>query len=410
MGNDHPPRKDIMEAHDTQSQTPPPEASADAGGPRRLTRSRRDRLVAGVAGGLGRYFGIDPVIFRIGFAISLFFGGLGAIAYLAMALFVPDEDGKIMIGRSRPLTIAAIFVLAAVAAPIAGAALSLHGAAWGMLWVLVPVGLVLAAYMIIRDRGGSATPLRVIGAGALVLAVAIGLLVLIAVSMFATAVGHGLAIAVLVIAAGALIAGLAIRGGARLLIAPALALALGVGVAAAASLDWRGGIGNREYRPVSIAAIPADGYQLGIGRLAVDLRGLDWHPGTVVSLHTRLGLGEMVIAVPQNVCVEATTHTGAGDTHVVGVHEDGVDVQNDQNAGATATPRLQLNSSLDAGELRVVNDNAVDIQSHPGAAADLNSAALRDASARACAAKPAPKHKAKPPAVGSHHVQRGRAG
>ena len=50
----------------------------------------------------------------------------------------------------------------------------------------------------------------------------------------------------------------------------------GAGVAAASDLDFRGGIGKREYHPLTVRAIPADGYRLGIGRLDVDLRDLDW--------------------------------------------------------------------------------------------------------------------------------------
>src|SRR5437764_9520995 len=59
--------------------------------PRRLLRSSDDRVLAGVAGGLGRYFGVDPVIFRIGFGLSVFFGGLGLLAYVLLALFVPTD-------------------------------------------------------------------------------------------------------------------------------------------------------------------------------------------------------------------------------------------------------------------------------------------------------------------------------
>ena len=38
--------------------------------PRRLTRSGSDAVIGGVASGLGRYFGIDPILFRIGFVVS----------------------------------------------------------------------------------------------------------------------------------------------------------------------------------------------------------------------------------------------------------------------------------------------------------------------------------------------------
>ena len=68
--------------------------------PKQLLRSPNDRVVGGVAGGLARYFGIDPVIFRIGFAVLAFVGGLGLVAYLAAWLFVPEDDGT---GRPRPL-------------------------------------------------------------------------------------------------------------------------------------------------------------------------------------------------------------------------------------------------------------------------------------------------------------------
>ena len=74
--------------------------------PRRLMRSGDDRMIAGVAGGLGDYFDIDPVIFRIGFGVSVFFGGLGLIAYLALALLVPSSEG----GEVRPAPVAAVQV------------------------------------------------------------------------------------------------------------------------------------------------------------------------------------------------------------------------------------------------------------------------------------------------------------
>src|SRR5919204_824792 len=59
--------------------------------PRRLRRSRSDRMLLGVSGGLGKYFGVDPILFRIGFGISVFFGGIGALAYALLALFVPTD-------------------------------------------------------------------------------------------------------------------------------------------------------------------------------------------------------------------------------------------------------------------------------------------------------------------------------
>ena len=59
--------------------------------PRRLYRSREDRWIAGVCGGLGRFFGIDPMPIRIAFIILSLWQGIGVLLYLIMILIVPDE-------------------------------------------------------------------------------------------------------------------------------------------------------------------------------------------------------------------------------------------------------------------------------------------------------------------------------
>ena len=74
---------------------------------RRFLRSSDDRILAGVAGGLGNYFNIDPIIVRIAFAVSVFFGGLGILAYLAIAVFVPGRrrhrrPGRVECRSPRP--------------------------------------------------------------------------------------------------------------------------------------------------------------------------------------------------------------------------------------------------------------------------------------------------------------------
>ena len=67
--------------------------------PRRLTRSSSDKVLGGVAGGLGRYFDIDPIIFRIGFVVLTLAGGAGLLAYGAAWLFVPADP----VAGSSPL-------------------------------------------------------------------------------------------------------------------------------------------------------------------------------------------------------------------------------------------------------------------------------------------------------------------
>jgi phage shock protein C len=60
--------------------------------PRRLTRSHSDKFVGGVAGGLGAYFDVDPVLVRVAFAVSTLFSGVGLVAYLVMFAVLPSDE------------------------------------------------------------------------------------------------------------------------------------------------------------------------------------------------------------------------------------------------------------------------------------------------------------------------------
>ena len=61
---------------------------------RRLYRSKTDRMIWGVCGGLAKYFDVDPVIIRLIFIISLFLSGAGIIAYIILAIVVPSESSQ----------------------------------------------------------------------------------------------------------------------------------------------------------------------------------------------------------------------------------------------------------------------------------------------------------------------------
>jgi phage shock protein PspC (stress-responsive transcriptional regulator) len=316
----------------------PDDPGEPSGRPHRLLRSTGDRVIAGVAGGLGRYFGIDPIVFRLGFALSILFGGLGALAYLLLAVFVPtdgDPDAAQRFG-SRLRT----------------------GGFWRAVG-LVAIGILVVA----------------------------GLITLAGAAAFAVGLGWGVPTAIVIIAVGGLLILAAFRGGARWLIPPAVALAIGGGVAAASDLDLRGGIGEREYRPASVASIPADGYRLGVGRLTVDLRDLDWGKHRVVDLDVSLGMGQASVFVPSRVCVSGSTHTGAGESEVAGERNDGVDVDHSVGVGSTATPRLELDADVDVGQLRVINSDTADVDTPgygPGPFHE-DTGPLRAAEARACA-------------------------
>jgi len=62
---------------------------------RRLYRSRTDRKIAGVCGGLAQYLNVDPTVVRIIFLILLFIGGGGLLIYLIIWICAPDEDNML---------------------------------------------------------------------------------------------------------------------------------------------------------------------------------------------------------------------------------------------------------------------------------------------------------------------------
>ena len=58
---------------------------------KKLRRSRTDRRIAGVCGGLAQFLDIDSTAVRVAMALLLLFGGMSLIAYLVMWLIIPDE-------------------------------------------------------------------------------------------------------------------------------------------------------------------------------------------------------------------------------------------------------------------------------------------------------------------------------
>ena len=60
---------------------------------KRLYRSRRERMLSGVCGGLGAYFSLDPTLIRLGWTLTTIFTGVfpGVFAYLLCWLIIPEE-------------------------------------------------------------------------------------------------------------------------------------------------------------------------------------------------------------------------------------------------------------------------------------------------------------------------------
>lgn len=69
--------------------------------PKKLYRSNEDKIIAGVCGGLGTYFNIDSVIFRVLFVLLLFAQGIGALIYILLWVIVPMENSDSILNGAK---------------------------------------------------------------------------------------------------------------------------------------------------------------------------------------------------------------------------------------------------------------------------------------------------------------------
>jgi phage shock protein PspC (stress-responsive transcriptional regulator) len=337
--------------------TPPPTAeqpTTTAPPPRRLYRTRDDRVIAGVCGGIARYFNIDPVLVRVGAVALAFLGGAGLLAYLAAVLLIPKEGegGQPPEAPSRGLAITGAVLLV-----VAFCVVLPFRASWSPGWGLVPLGLIALAGLFVwrlasgqRPEADARAVLRAMALGVALLAACI---VLAIGAAWASAAGGNGVVAGIVIAAGlALIAGAFVGSWARWLILPALAVALPAGLVAASDLDVTGGHGDRTYRPASADAVK-DSYRLGAGHLTVDLRDAQLTPGDH-RLKIRLGVGEAEVLVAPNVCVSTESHVGIGGTSVFNRDGGGIDAEwTDERSAPEGTPRVVVDGDVGIGALIV---------------------------------------------------------
>jgi phage shock protein PspC (stress-responsive transcriptional regulator) len=319
-------------------------------GPRRLTRSSSDRIIGGVAGGLGRHLGIDPILVRVAFVVLTFAGGAGIIAYLALLALVPADDGEPAGQGNRTTTVLATAALAVAAIVFLGAPVFVLGPG-----LLILALIAVAVVLVMRGLGSGDDPGRAIGR------VVVAILLVIASCgaalgvAFVAALGGGIAVGILTIVTGLALVAAAFLGGARWLIVPALVLALPLAVVAAADLDFEGGVGERHYRPASPAEIDAH-YQLGMGELLLDLRDVTLPAGRT-DVEVDVGLGRADLRVPANVCVTSNVEIGAGAAEIFDRINDGVDVAVAQGGTPEAgQPHLHVDAHIGAGELVVHRD------------------------------------------------------
>jgi phage shock protein PspC (stress-responsive transcriptional regulator) len=327
-------------------------------GPRRMFRSRQDRVLGGVAGGLGRYFDLDPVIFRIGLVVLAFLGGSGLLVYAAALLLIPNEPeggapAAPVEGRGRTLGLVGLVVLLLVGWPL------LLGGGLLVAGLLVPLALLVGfgvlTWWLVSGEGPSGDAGDIARRTALGIGVLIVICILAVAAAWAAGAGGGTVVAILVIGAGVAILTGAFLRPVRWLILPALAIALAAGTVSAAGIDLSGGVGDREYRPSAAGNIP-DSYELGMGELLVDLRNTDLPPGDT-PLDVRLGLGQITVLVPEDVCVSTRAEVGAGEVAVFDRGSQGVDVDwEDEPSAPSGGSRIVLDADIGLGALNVSHD------------------------------------------------------
>jgi phage shock protein PspC (stress-responsive transcriptional regulator) len=383
---------------------------------RRLRRSRDDRMIGGVCGGLGRYAGIDPIIFRIVLAALAVFGGVGLLLYALGWLLIP-EDGtdvselhRLFQGRPSPGPVVAAIIVG-VLGVLAVTDVANHGPRGRFAFFLIVLAVVAVIAMTGRARGvppattpfappytpppyGPPPPTAPLGPPAgfapsrpvytpppgyvppppkppkpprppsFLGPIAISVGVVIVGVLFALDASHAIELsAQAIFATSLLIVGLALVvgtwiGRARVLIAVGAVLAIALALAAAVDVPLRGGIGTRSYAPASATDIPPV-YRLGLGRQTIDLTGLDL-AGKTVQVTSSVGIGVVHVEVPSNVRVVARGRAGTGDVDIDLDDTSGTQVDRTIVLPATGTATAgEIDLDLRVGLGRVIVDREV---------------------------------------------------
>jgi phage shock protein PspC (stress-responsive transcriptional regulator) len=251
---------------------PPPGPPARA----QLRRSRTDKILGGVSGGLAEYSGIDALLWRVGFVALALAGGTGVVVYLLLWLLMPA--GPTFYGAPAEARVKAP---AGPRSPVPGMTLAA---------LLIVVG-VLA--LINRFTGWDLGPRGFLGTALLV-------------------VGLGLI-------AAAFTGGRRARGG---LIA--LGIVLSLALAAASTMPWndvhgfKGGVGDRTFQPASDTQVQ-DVYRGGAGDMTVDLSRVDVsNLDGPITTRVEHGLGDVRVRVPMDADVRLTVMSGIGSINAFG--------------------------------------------------------------------------------------------
>ncbi|NEK86181.1 PspC domain-containing protein [Blastococcus saxobsidens] len=263
---------------------PPPWQPLPPSGPpdrRQLRRSRTDKVLGGVNGGLAEYTGIDALLWRVGFVALTLAAGTGVLVYLLLWLLMPA-------GPAGAATPAAGQPAAAPREP-AGPRSPIPGITLAALLILIGT-LALIAQLTGWDIPGTSylgAALAVVGAGLVAVAFA---------------------------------PGRRSRGG---LIG--LGVVLSLALAAAASGPWDGGsgVGDRTFSPRTVADV-REVYSGGVGDLTVDLSDVPLEDlDEALEVRVEHGIGDVEVILPLSADAEVRVNHGVGDVTVFGSDLDG---------------------------------------------------------------------------------------
>src|SRR5918993_2760413 len=142
------------------------------------------------------------------------------------------------------------------------------------------------------------------------------------------------------------------RQHALMVVGVALTAVLSVAVAADWDLDvpLAGGVGDRAERPATPAELTE--YELGAGDFLLDLQQLQVPPGTT-AVQARVGVGELVVELPDGVSVRVVASSGLGEVQVLGEQEGGFANRVDTSVEAGGDRRLELDLRVGMGQVRV---------------------------------------------------------
>jgi phage shock protein PspC (stress-responsive transcriptional regulator) len=275
---------------------------------RRLQRSRSDRKVAGVAGGLASYFEIHPAVFRVGFVVLTLLGGAGLLVYAAAAIVMPDEgkDDSIATAalrnrRDRPWPLIGLGLLAVAGAILLShLSLSLNGGSWFLFLIAGAVILWITRQPAAAPPGDGSTDPGAVASSPAQLAKED--------SRRLRRLGKWVAITLATLIALALIAVAAFF--------------------AVFDVDLGKGVGDREVAVTSVDNLQSS-YELGIGTLDLDLSQLKLPLGET-HVDASVDVGDLHVIVPPGVALQAHGSAEIGEVDLPGgVGSDGRNVESD---------------------------------------------------------------------------------